>query len=117
MLEHIPFTPGYVPSLHLGRPFGVPWTEGSAMIPPVVPRESVSCTVNGTIHRCVPSEPYRTTNCIYCKQHNVKTKAGWPVTTRARCSVCKVPLCNKRGCFNLFHKEVFSVGKEPDGTE
>lgn len=65
---------------------------------------SLSCTIDNTVHSCVPSDNYRTTNCLYCKQMNVRTKAGWNVTTRHRCNVCKVPLCGKRGCFTMFHK-------------
>ncbi|OWF43265.1 hypothetical protein KP79_PYT18785 [Mizuhopecten yessoensis] len=59
--------------------------------------------VNGVTHECVQSESLTTTKCLYCKVQKVTTRAGHRVTTMFRCSVCKVPLCKRRGCFLLFH--------------
>lgn len=61
--------------------------------------------INGVLHECVQAQSLTTNKCLYCKVQKVTTKAGHRVTTMFRCSVCKVPLCKKRGCFFLFHQQ------------
>ena len=48
--------------------------------------------------------------CHYCYITNTKTKNGWDIFTRFKCSQCNIPLCpgrhTNRNCFNLFHTYV-----------
>lgn len=48
----------------------------------------------------------RTKYCFVCLINGTKTKSGWGVKTRSKCSVCDVPLCSSRAdrnCFRLYH--------------
>ena len=47
--------------------------------------------------------------CFLCLRTGTKTRSGWDVFTRYKCSQCDVPLCyggySNRNCFVLFHSQ------------
>ena len=60
-------------------------------------------------HKPISNEGNKPKNCVYCLFNKTKTKSGWRVLTRHRCSVCGVSLCTARGCFHSYHAEICSA--------
>ncbi|OWF43264.1 uncharacterized protein LOC110459954 [Mizuhopecten yessoensis] len=60
--------------------------------------------IDNVVHISVPTAEGKKFKCVYCKMHSVRTKSGWHVDTRLKCSVCDVPLCRGRGCFLQYHQ-------------
>lgn len=55
-------------------------------------------------HVVVPTFERKLRPCAFCSMCKIKTKKGWRVYTRYKCSGCDVPLCTKhRDCFLVYH--------------
>lgn len=63
--------------------------------------------LSGMGHMLMNNPEGKAKACVYCLTNNIKSKAGWKVYTRHRCSLCNIALCTKnRPCFYLHHKKL-----------
>lgn len=62
--------------------------------------------INNIVHEIVRTLDGKKYACVYCRKHSVRTKRGWYVDTRLKCSVCDEALCWRRGCFFHYHEEM-----------